>query len=86
VRRPADRATRDNGRSCFIRRARQASRPTPSPAGPRVGELGTQLPACPRGGARARAGSGGSATYKILKYKKIILKNPEDNKFIPMIG
>jgi hypothetical protein len=44
-----------------------------------------QLSAYPRGGARARAGSGGSASYKI-NTKKIKKKNPEDNKFIPVFG
>ena len=34
--------------------------------------------------ARARAGSGYPRHTKLIQ--KIILKNPEDNKFIPMIG
>ena len=47
--------------------------------------LASWAAACMSARRRARAGSGGSASYKI-NTKKIILKNPEDNKFIPMIG
>jgi hypothetical protein len=39
-----------------------------------------------RAAGRARAGSGGSASYKINTKKNNIKKKPEDNKFIPMIG
>jgi hypothetical protein len=43
-----------------------------------------QLPAGPRGGAHARARA--PADLRHTKLIQKILKNPEDNKFIPVIG
>jgi hypothetical protein len=53
------------------------------PAGSLVGELGSCLHV--RAAARARARAPADPRHTKL-IQKIILKNPEDNKFIPVIG
>jgi hypothetical protein len=78
VRRPADRATRESEGSASSGEHVKHRGRRHRLAGSLIDKL-----RCPRGGARALAPADPRHTKLI---QKIILKNPEDNMFIPVIG